>query len=169
MSDTEFITQERYPFAVFPSLRFTCERGYVVRLWFIGQQYEQSLLGPQFPSFSLFSSIGQPFRNGSILNRDTQIPVVERMSERGILVSVMPMRRESSMFMRENFIGVMELNEANSRLSMLYHNSSGRTIFFQEEITYPFSESSLKSNDYPLLAVETGRSQCVYLALLLSG
>jgi hypothetical protein len=98
-----------------------------------------------------------------ILNGDT---VIDRRSERGVLVSVVPMRSgESFNFTRGNFIGLMDPSEGDNRLSMLYHNNSGPTVYFQEEnlITNPLSESSLKSNDYPLLAVETGKPHLVYV------
>ena len=164
MSDTEFITQELFRFAVFPSLKFTCETGYIVRLWFIGRQREQNSLRPQIPSFRLFSSLSQSFSNGSILNADTQIQVVDRRSDRGILASVMPVRFN---FTLGKFIGIMDPREGTGRLSMLYHNNSGPTVYLQEGITSPFLGSSmlLKSNDYPLLAVETGKSHVLLLAV----
>jgi hypothetical protein len=99
-----------------------------------------------------------------LMNRDPQIRVVDRRSERGVLVSVMPMRSgESFNFTRGDFIGLMDPSEGSNRLSMLYHNNSGPTVYFQEEIINPLSESSLMSNDYPLLAVETGISHAHYV------
>ena len=162
MSDTEFITQEPYPFAVFPSLRFTCETGYIVRLWFIGRQYEQSPLRSQIPSFRLFNNLTQSFNGGLQLIPETW--VVDRRSERRILASVMPMRFNFTM---GDFIGIMDPREGSDSLrpSMLYHNNSGPSIYLQEGMTSSFLESSmtLKSNDYPLLAVETGKSHlCQY-------
>lgn len=166
MSNTEFITQERFHFAVFPSLKFTCEIGYIVRLWFIGRQYEQSPLRPQIPSFRLFSSLRQSFSNGLqlILNGDPEIRVVDRRSERRILASVMPMRFNFTM---GDFIGIMDPREGNDRPSMLYHNNSGPSIYLREGMNSPFLGSSmpLKSYDYPLLAVETGKSHFLLLAV----
>ena len=160
MSDTEFITQEPFHVAVFPSLRFTCETGYIVRLWFIGRQYEQSPLRPQipWPSFRLFNNLRQSFNDGLqlILKRDPETRVVDRRSERRILASVVPMRFNFTM---GDFIGIMDPRERNDsvRLSMIYHNNSGPSIYLQEGKMSPFLQSS-KSNDYPLLAVETGKS-----------
>ena len=158
MSDTEFITQEPFHGAVFPSLRYTCETGYIVRLWFIGRQYEQSPLRLQIPSFRLFNSLRQSFNDGLQLipNRDPEIRIVDRRSEHRILASVVPMRLN---FTVGNFIGIMDPRERNDsvRLSMLYHNNSGPSIYLQEGKMSPFLQSS-KSNDYPLLAVETGKS-----------
>ena len=164
MSETEFIVQEEVRFAVFPSLQFTCETGYVVRLWFLGRRHDSGLLQrsqlPQIPSFRLFSNLSQSFSNSSALDTtlDPQM-VLNGRSERAVLTSVVTTRRESFNFTRGDFIGIMNPNLISDRLSILYHNSSGPTVYFQQETTTILSRSSAKSNNYPLLAIETGMSQ----------
>ena len=161
MSETEFIVQEGFRFAVFPSLQFTCETGYVVRLWFLGRQRdaEQRSLRPQIPSFRLFSNLSQSFSNSSALGTalDPQV-VLNGRSESAVLTSVVITRssRESFNFTRGDFIGIMNPTLNSDGLSMLYHNSSGPTVYFQEETTTILLRSSAKSNNYPLLAIETG-------------
>ena len=81
--------------------------------------------------------------------------VLNSRSEHGVLTSVIPatVSRRSFNFTRGDFIGIMNPNQKTDRLSMLYHNNSGPTVYFQEELS---SEPLLKLNIYPLLAVETG-------------
>ena len=82
--------------------------------------------------------------------------VLNGRSERALLTSVVAMRSDSFNFTRGDFIGIMNPDQGTDRLSMLYHNNSGpnSTVYFQETITNTLLESS---NDYPLLAVETGK------------
>ena len=155
MSDTEFVVQDEFRFALFPSLQFTCETGYVVQLYFIGQRHERSSKRPQVPRFRLFSNLSrQSFSNGSIINTALDpYMVLNGRPERAVLTSVMARRN----FTRGDFIGITNPDQRTDRLSMLYHNNSGPTVYFQEAITNTLLESSLNSTDYPLLAVQTGK------------
>ena len=168
-TDSKFIVREEFHFALFPSLQFTCEMGHVARLWFIGKVSESTLSsamtdsGPQIPNFSIWTrtSNSSSFTNGrtlSALRLSDQPKILNNMEP--ILVSLRPSRfsEVNFTFTKGDFIGINNPNNMTKRHSMFYHRDSGPTIYFQEEITNTLLKSSSISNDYPLLAIETGKS-----------
>ena len=168
MSDTNFVVQERYPFALFPSLNFTCEMGYIVQIWFVGQlsvsEGTTSTVehtNPQAPVFRLYTD--QSFTNGLTLNTQIGIPDPPTNFE-PILIPLMirPLDGEPFTFTKGDFIGIMNPNPSTNRFSMLYHYDSGPSVYFRKAITNTLSPlestETQRSNDYPLLAVETSMS-----------
>ena len=168
MSDTEFVVRDRYPFALFPSLNFTCETGYVARIWFIGQ-FSRGITptaertNPQAPIFRLWTPNNvsdQSFTNGMTLNTSgiPDLPTNGKL----ILISLRPLNGEPFTFTKGDFIGIMNPNSSTNRFSMLYHNDSGPSVYFRKAITNTLSPlestETQRSNDYPLLAVETSMS-----------
>ena len=158
-SSDQFIVQEEPPFALFPSLNFTCEEGRIIRLWFIGRLSRGTettrTIDISFPTFRLWitkSTINQSF----IVNDISPMPQKFNDDQ---LISVEPLEGESFNFARGGFtVGIMNPNMTYSRFSLLYHKNSGPgpSIYFQNTMTFEPSADAQHMNIYPLLAAETG-------------
>ena len=171
-SSDQFVVREELPFALFPSLNFTCERGHIIRLWFIGRFSGNGTTGTidiSYPIFKLWmtnSSINQSFGVNDIP------PMPQKFNDnQDQLISVDPLERESFNFTRGDFtVGIMNPNMNYSRFSLLYHKNSGPSgpsIYFQKTITFEPSSDAQPVNVYPLLAAETGTSYYSYSYIII--
>ena len=154
VSSDQLVVREELPFALFPSLNFTCERGRIIRLWFIGRFSEGSAVTTgtsdiSLPIFRLWTiNRSKSFNDDLVLSA---IPTTQ-------LIPVEPLEGTSFNFTKGDFIGIMNPNVTRDRFSLLYYNNSGPSVYFQTTAIFQLISSSKHTNVYPLLAVETGKS-----------
>lgn len=106
-------------------------------------------------------SLDQLFMGGPTLTTTVQSPPTppdEDVIDQ--LISVEPLNGKSQFnFTSGDYIGIMNPDADHDRFNLLYHNNGGPLGYFQERVTSTLFETS-KSN-YPLLAVETSRSNYI--------
>ena len=167
-SNDQFVVQERSHFALFPSLNFTCTRGHIIRLWFIGR-FSGGTSSRLVPNASIRVWIANSATswslNGSQILRSAT-PLIRPHSKEDRLISVEPMDGRFLNFTRGDFIAIRNSNIGRGGYSFLYHRNSGPAIHFYEESPSMPSTLIRNSTDYPLLAVETSKSNYIIIILL---